>query len=58
MNINNELAQICNNLFCILQQAKACSNSVWLVNESVLAKAIGELEAEYDTLFKLIYGDK
>ena len=56
--LNNELAQICNNLFCILQQAKKTMNTFLFMNEIDLNKAISKLEAQYNKLFKLIYGDE
>lgn len=54
--LNNQLAQVCNNLFCILREIKKYKAK--LPFDYILWNARGELETEYNTLFKLIYGDK
>ncbi len=54
--LNNQLAQVCNNLYCILRQVKKyCICLGFNFDDGTI---LCELEAEYNTLFKLIYGDK
>ncbi len=54
--LNNQLAQVCNNLYCTIQDVKSyranlpTDNKLWTIQ--------CELEAEYNKLFTLIYGDK
>lgn len=50
--LNNQLAQICNNLYCLLRHVKYYHSS------SLGLGVIHELETQYNKLFKLIYGDK
>ncbi len=54
--LNNQLAQVCNNLYCIIRDIKHCRAK--LPFDYILWNARGELKTEYNTLFKLIYGDK
>ena len=54
--LNNQLAQVCNNLFCIIQDAR----HIRLIGpiSSHLQALHKDLKTEYNKLFKLIYGDK
>ena len=57
--MDNQLAQLCNNLYCTIQQVlkhlKHCSS---FATDKFLYDIYVELKAEYNTLFKLIYGDE
>ncbi len=53
--LNNQLAQVCNNLHSIMIQA--IKGQLDVPNKK-LHSLYFELQAEYNTLFKLIYGDK
>ncbi len=53
---SNQLAQVCNNLYCILRQVKKYRIRLGFNFDD--GTILYELEAEYNTLFKLIYGDK
>ena len=53
--LNNELAQVCNNLYRTIQRVKKYRQTS---NSIKLAMVHDELEAEYCTLFKLIYNDE
>jgi len=53
--LNNQLAQVCNNLYRTIKRVKKYRQTS---NSIKLAMVHDELEAEYNTLFKLIYGDK
>ena len=55
--LNNELAQICNNLFCIIRQTSTI-HVAWSPTNKQLDKLCRELETEYNKLFTLIYGDE
>lgn len=52
----NQLAQVCNNLYCTIQDVKKYRSK--FATDKKLYSIYNELEAEYNTLFKLIYGDK
>ena len=54
--LNNQLAQVCNNLFCIIRIVKLYRSKS--ATGKKLRHTCCELEAEYNKLFKLIYGDK
>ncbi len=56
--LNNQLAQVCNNLYDIIRRVKNGLNSAWLVNQVGLNETLSDLKAEYNTLFKLIYGNE
>jgi hypothetical protein len=51
---NNQLAQVCNNLYCIIKQVKKYRFSI---DNEELDNIYIELQVEYNTLFKLIYGE-
>ena len=53
--LNNKLAQVCNNLFCIIRQISTVHTN-WSPTNKYLADICSELEDEYNALFKLIYG--
>ncbi len=54
--LNNELAQVCNNLYCLLQDVRYYrSNNP---QSTRLQNIDDELLNEYNTLFKLIYDYK
>lgn len=53
---NNQLAQVCNNLYCILQDVKKYHRGHLFYDD--LDDVILDLNIQYNTLFKLIYGDK
>ena len=52
---NNQLAQVCNNLYCLLQAVKKYRFNY--ATDKTLWGIYNELEAEYNTLFRLIYGE-
>ena len=54
--LNNQLAQVCNNLYCTIQDVKSCRS--YDLESMRLSVIYCELEDEYNKLFKLIYGDK
>jgi len=51
----NQLAQVCNNLYCIIRALKVswCNDT-----NNELDNIYLELLAKYNTLFKLIYGNE
>ena len=53
--LNNQLAQVCNNLYCIIRALKVswCNDT-----NNELDNIYLELLAKYNTLFKLIYGNE
>ena len=54
--LNNQLAQVCNNLYCIFQDVKKYHRGHLFYDD--LDDVILDLNIQYNTLFKLIYGDK
>ncbi len=54
--INNQLAQVCNNLYCTIQDVRRYRSNLPIDNKLWTVQC--ELEDEYNKLFKLIYGDK
>ena len=54
--LNNQLAQLCNNLHRTIRQVTIYRFK--FVADNKLNDVCDELQAEYNTLFKLIYGDK
>jgi len=55
--LNNQLAQVCNNLYCLLRQANQYYANLSAYTPTMYA-VCRELEAEYNTLFKLVYGNE
>ncbi len=53
--LNNELAQVCNNLFCVIRQIECHPK---FIDDKKMYTIYCELDEQYHTLFKLIYGDK
>ncbi len=56
--LNNQLAQVCNNLYCLLQDVEYLKEVSRADDKEAINKIISELEVNYNTLFKLIYGNK
>ena len=52
--LNNQLAQVCNNLYCLLQDVKKYHRGHLVYDD--LDDVIIDLDTQYNTLFKLIYG--
>ena len=55
-NINNQLAQVCNNLHGLLQDVKKYHRGHLVYDD--LDDVIIDLDTQYNTLFKLIYGNE
>ncbi len=51
----NQLAQVCNNLYCILRQVR--EYRFRLATDKKLYVVYIKLDEQYHTLFKLIYGN-
>ncbi len=54
--LNNQLAQTCNNLYCTIRQLDYYRSK--FTTDQKLYSVYCELDEQYNTLFKLIYGDK
>ena len=53
--LNNQLAQVCNNLYCIIRSIKCYPK---FAEDTEMCAIYCVLQTEYNKLFKLIYGDK
>lgn len=56
-NLDNQLAQVCNNLHCIIRQ-HLIKHRFNFPADQKLYNVYCELRIEYNTLFKLIYGNE